>query len=149
MTSSTHRRTTTRSSRLAGPEPDPEGAMPGMNNGLNIHDPVVVSAFRSALLHQGLIALGIFALLSVLWVSLRGPAGAAETPAGAVAPEPRAHRVLRGGFRVLWLRDGLLQARRGMAAGLPSQVIEPGPTPSPHWVQALVNWAGTAWSYHP
>jgi cytochrome oxidase Cu insertion factor (SCO1/SenC/PrrC family) len=123
--------------------------MPGMNNGLNIHDPVVVSAFRAALLHQGLIALAIFALLSVLWVSRPGPAGSAGTPAVAVAPEPRAHRVLRIGFGLLWLLDGLLQAQPGLAAGLPSQVIEPGATTSPHWVQALVNWAGTAWSYHP
>src|ERR1700759_3876797 len=123
--------------------------MPGMNNGLNIHDPVVVSAFRAALLHQGLIALAIFALLSVAWVGLRGPAGAGETAAVATAPEPRAHRVLRIGFGLLWLLDGLLQAQPGMAAGLPSQVIEPGATSSPHWVQHLVNWAGTAWSYHP
>ena len=126
--------------------------MPGMNNGLNIHDPVVVSAFRAALLHQGLIALAIFALLSVAWVGLRGPAGREGTPAAAEhpgAPEPRAHRVLRIGFGLLWLLDGLLQAQPGMAAGLPSQVIEPGATTSPHWMQVLVNWAGTAWSYHP
>src|SRR6201995_2802818 len=123
--------------------------MPGMNHGLNIHDPVVVSAFRAALLHQGLIALAIFALLSVAWVGLRGPAGAQGTAAVAAAPEPRAHRVLRIGFGLLWLLDGLLQAQPGMAAGLPSQVIEPGATTSPHWVQAGVNWAGTAWSYHP
>ncbi len=71
------------------------------------------------------------------------------TPAAAAAPEPRAHRVLRIGFGLLWLLDGLLQAQPGMAAGLPSQVIEPGANTSPHWVQALVNWAGTAWSYHP
>src|ERR1700759_2688271 len=123
--------------------------MPGMNNGLNIHDPVVVSAFRAALLHQGLIALAIFALLSVAWGGLRGPAGSEGTAAVAAAPEPRAHRVLRIGFGLLWLLDGLLQAQPGMAAGLPSQVIEPGATTSPHWVQAGVNWAGTAWSYHP
>ena len=36
-----------------------------------------------------------------------------------------------------------------MAVGLPSQVIEPSAASSPHWVQQLVNWAGTAWSYHP
>jgi cytochrome oxidase Cu insertion factor (SCO1/SenC/PrrC family) len=36
-----------------------------------------------------------------------------------------------------------------MAVGLPSQVIEPTAASSPGWVQHLVNWAGTAWSYHP
>ena len=50
---------------------------------------------------------------------------------------------------MLWLFDGLLQAQPKMAAGLPSQVIEPIAATSPHWVQHLVNWAGTTWSYHP
>ena len=36
-----------------------------------------------------------------------------------------------------------------MAIGLPSQVIEPAAASSPHWVQLVVNWAGTTWSYHP
>jgi hypothetical protein len=36
-----------------------------------------------------------------------------------------------------------------MAVGLPSQVIEPSAVSSPAWVQHLVNWAGTTWSYHP
>ncbi len=36
-----------------------------------------------------------------------------------------------------------------MAIGLPSQVIEPTAASSPHWVREVVNWAGTAWSYHP
>ena len=57
--------------------------------------------------------------------------------------------MLRIGFGLLWVFDGLLQAQPGMAAGLPSQVIEPAAASSPHWVQHLVNWAGTAWSYHP
>ena len=35
--------------------------MPGMNTGLNPSDPTVVAAFKAALLHQGLIALLIFA----------------------------------------------------------------------------------------
>ena len=37
----------------------------------------------------------------------------------------------------------------GMAAGLPSQVIKPAAANSPGWVQHIVNWAGTSWSYHP
>jgi cytochrome oxidase Cu insertion factor (SCO1/SenC/PrrC family) len=36
-----------------------------------------------------------------------------------------------------------------MAIGLPSQVIGPSAASSPHWVQHVVNWAGTTWSYHP
>ena len=72
---------------------------------------------------------------------------ARERPGGP--PSPAGHRVLRIGFGLLWVLDGLLQAQPRMAAGLPSQVIEPAAASSPHWVQHLVNWAGTAWSYHP
>ena len=104
--------------------------MPGMNSGLNFDDSTVVAAFRSALLHQAIIALAIFAVLSVAWVSVRerqnpDGRGTARRPA-----EPAAHRVLRIGFGLLWLLDGLLQAQPGMAAGLPSQVIHP-PRPAP------------------
>jgi hypothetical protein len=63
------------------------GAMPGMNSGLNVDDPTVVAAFRAALLHQILIILAIFAVLSVAWVALRRPpaAGESETaPGGAM-----------------------------------------------------------------
>ena len=49
--------------------------MPGMNSGLNVDDPTVVAAFRAALLHQGLIILAIFAVLSVAWVAVRRPPG--------------------------------------------------------------------------
>jgi cytochrome oxidase Cu insertion factor (SCO1/SenC/PrrC family) len=125
--------------------------MPGMNSGLNVDDPTVVAAFRSALTHQGLIALLIFAVLSIAWVSVRKPP-AAQAGGGSVitgSGEPAAHRALRIGFGLLWLLDGVLQAQPGMAAGLPSQVIGPSADTSPGWVQHLVNWAGTTWSYHP
>ncbi|HEY7147654.1 MAG TPA: SCO family protein, partial [Streptosporangiaceae bacterium] len=127
------------------------GAMPGMNSGLNVDDPTVVAAFRAALSHQLLIVLAVFAVLSIAWVALRRPpaAGAAGERVRAAAAEPAGRRVLRIGFGVLWLIDGVLQAQPGMAAGLPSRVIEPTASSSPAWVQHLVNWAGTTWSYHP
>jgi len=125
--------------------------MPGMTNGLNVNDPIVVAAFRTALLHQGIAALLIFAVLSVAWVAIREwrPAAAADPAAPGVPAEPAWRQVLRIGFGLLWLFDGILQAQPAMAVGLPSQVIQPGASSSPHWVQHLVNWAGTAWSYHP
>ena len=124
--------------------------MPGMNSGLNINDPIVVAAFRSALLHQGIIALLIFGVLSIAWVAVREwrpPDPAASRPAEPA--EPAWRQVLRTGFGIIWLFDGILQAQPKMPVGLPSQVIEPTAASSPHWVQAVVNWAGTAWSFHP
>ena len=148
--------------------------MPGMNSGVNISDPTVVAAFKAALVHQGIIALLIFAVLGLAWVSVRawltaaastavagtggsaGPAPVPATPAiavpGPASPalaEPAWRMLLRTGFGLLWVFDGILQAQPKMAVGLPSQVIEPIASTSPGWVQRLVNVGGTTWSYHP
>ncbi|HTU75136.1 MAG TPA: SCO family protein [Trebonia sp.] len=116
-----------------------------MNTGLDFNDPTVVAAFRAALAHQGLIALIIIALLSLTWVAIRRPP-AEIAPAGGLAA---GREVLRIGFGLLWVLDALLLTQSGMAAGLPSQVIEPAAVASPGWVQGVVGWAGTAWAYHP
>jgi cytochrome oxidase Cu insertion factor (SCO1/SenC/PrrC family) len=125
--------------------------MPGMSSGINISDPTVVAAFKTALLHQGLAALLIFALVGLAWLSLRAflPAAARPAAPGSSTAEPAWRQVLRIGFGLLWVVDGVLQAQPKMAVGLPSQVIQPAAASSPHWVQDVVNWAGTAWSYHP
>ena len=137
--------------------------MPGMNSGVNVNNPLVVAAFRSALLHQGIIALLIFGVLGLAWLTVRawlpataqaggqagtgGPAGQVGPP--AAAPEPAWRQLLRAGFGLLWIFDGILQAQPKMAIGLPSRVIQPIAASSPQWVQHVVNWAGTTWSYHP
>ncbi len=45
--------------------------MSGMGSTLQLNNPTVVAAFRSALIHQGIIALLIFFLLAMIWVSVR------------------------------------------------------------------------------
>ncbi len=142
--------------------------MPGMNSGLNPADPALVAAFRSALLHQGAIALILIALLLLLWATARAwrlttpgakPEAGNRTAGRAVrgwrtggpgsGSEPAGRRLLRVGFGLIWILDGLLQAQPKMAGGLASQVIEPAAAASPAWVRHLVNWGGTIWSYHP
>jgi len=132
-----------------------------MNSGINANDPTVVAAFRAALAHQGMIALAFFLLVALVWGSAKAwlPAGTSSTTSstpgkdGQPSPgrpvEPAGQQLLRLGFGILWLFDGLLQAQPAMAVGLPSKVIEPTAASSPGWVQHLVNWAGTGWSYHP
>jgi cytochrome oxidase Cu insertion factor (SCO1/SenC/PrrC family) len=119
-----------------------------MNSGLNVNNPTLVAAFRAALLHQGIYVLLIFAILAVAWVSAREWLRPARTARPATR-EPAWRELLRIGFGVIWIFDGLLQAQPAMPAGLPSQVIEPTAASSPTWVQHVVNWAGTSWSYHP
>src|SRR5271166_2676595 len=126
-----------------------------MNSGLNPADPTLVAAFRSALFHQGAIALIAIVFLWLIWATARTwrvapPAGKGEAlNAEGGTAEARGRRLLRIGFGVLWIFDGILQAQPKMAGGLASQVIEPIASASPAWVQRVVNWGGTAWSYHP
>ena len=122
-----------------------------MNSGLSPADPMLVAAFRSALLHQGAIALLIIAFLGLAWATARTwrrPAPAA-VPERAGVREPRGRALLRVGFGLAWILDGILQAQPKMAGGLAAQVIQPTASSSPAWVQHLVNWGGTIWSYHP
>ncbi|MGH3255723.1 MAG: hypothetical protein ACRDOU_10010 [Streptosporangiaceae bacterium] len=138
-----------------------------MNSGSDRLDHALARAFMTALLHQGLIVLALLAVLGAAWVCLRAWAPAAPllgrvrsalgpaVPAAPAAPavltpaEPTGRRLLRIGFGVLWLIDGILQAQPNMPAGLPSQVIEPTAGTSPPWVQHVVHWGQAAWVSHP
>jgi cytochrome oxidase Cu insertion factor (SCO1/SenC/PrrC family) len=149
--------------------------VPGMNSGLSPADPTLVAAFKSALLHQGGIALLVIAFCWLVWATVRtwqlttpvakatgttGEQKAGGTTAARIGaaglrrlrqgtPEPRGRWLLRVGFGVIWILDGILQAQPKMAGGLASQVIEPTASASPGWVQHVVNWGGTIWSFHP
>jgi cytochrome oxidase Cu insertion factor (SCO1/SenC/PrrC family) len=122
--------------------------MSGMQSGLDSTNPTVVAAFRAALLHQGLVVLAVLALLVAACAVLRRWAPS-QPAVFRAAPEPAWRQLLRTGFGVLWIFDGLLQAQPAMAAGLPAQVVAPASASSPGWVQHVVNWANTGWSYHP
>ena len=132
--------------------------MPGMNSGSDRLDHALAKAFMTALLHQGLIALALVAVLAAAWAGLRAwpPAApllrrlqAALRPATLAPAEPAGRRLLRIGFGLLWLLDGILQAQPNMPAGLPAQVIEPTAGASPPWVQQVVHWGQAAWISHP
>jgi cytochrome oxidase Cu insertion factor (SCO1/SenC/PrrC family) len=122
--------------------------MTGMQSGLDSTNPTVVAAFRSALLHQGLAVLALLIVLIMAGAVLWRRAAPPPVPPPAAA-EPAWRQLLRIGFGVLWIFDGLLQAQPAMAAGLPTQVIAPGAASSPGWVRHVVSWAATSWSYHP
>jgi cytochrome oxidase Cu insertion factor (SCO1/SenC/PrrC family) len=128
--------------------------MPGMNGGLTPTNPTLEAAFRSALLNQGVVALLIFVTLAIAWVACREllPVRMKVRLSGrqpALPAEPVGRRLLRIGFGALWIFDAILQAQPAMPGGLPSQVIAPAAAGSPGWVQHLVNWAGSGWSFHP
>jgi cytochrome oxidase Cu insertion factor (SCO1/SenC/PrrC family) len=125
-----------------------------MGSGLSTNNPTVVSAFRSLLWHQALIALVLFALLAMAWNLLRAAQLRRARAGGLVArdrccPEAAGRRLLRIAFGLIWIFDGLLQAQPSMPLGMTSQVIAPTAATSPTWVQHLVNAGATIWSNHP
>jgi cytochrome oxidase Cu insertion factor (SCO1/SenC/PrrC family) len=127
--------------------------MSGMGSSLQLTNQTVVAAFRSALIHQGIIALLIFFLLAMLWVSVREWLPAARHRPGessaVLTAEPAGRRLIRIGFGVLWLVDGVLQMQPAMPLGLPANVTGPAADGAPGWVRHVVDFGGQAWSYHP
>ncbi len=133
--------------------------MPGMSSGLQSNNATIVSAFQSALLHQGLFVLVVLTLLALAWNGLRALqlrrayANAAAAPVTVaptwLPPEPLARRLLRIAFGVIWIFDGILQGQASMPLGMTTQVIQPTAAASPPWVQHLVSAGATIWSNHP
>jgi len=125
-----------------------------MGAGLGANNPVVVSAFRAALYRQGLLVLVLAAVLAVVWAFARASRLRRALAGGAddldqLACEPPGLRLVRVGFGLLWVLDGLLQLQSQMPLGLVPQVILPAASGSPKWVTDLVSSAANVWSYHP
>ena len=57
--------------------------------------------------------------------------------------------ILRIGFGLFWLLDGLLQVQSAMPLGMPPSVLRPSASWSPAWVQHLMNVGVTIWANHP
>ena len=132
--------------------------MPGMGTFLQTKNPVVVSAFHTALLHQMLVIGLVLVFMSVVWNILRTTRYRRAVAAGAIGrpvdtppspAEPVARRVLRIGFAVLWIIDAVLQLQSAMPLGLPSSVFQPAAASSPGWVQHVVNFGARVWTDHP
>ena len=133
--------------------------MSGMGGPLTTSNSLIVSAFQSSLLHQLLIVLVVLALLAVAWNVLRGAQlrralaardlGEEAGTLPSAPPESRARQTLRVGFGLIWILDGILQAQSAMPVGLATQVLSPGASSSPGWVQSFVNAGATIWNNHP
>ena len=107
------------------------GLMSGMNSGINVNDPTVIAAFKTALLHQGIIALLIFALLGFAWITVRAWLPAAACQRGGGRGHARGRRG-RAGLaaaaadrvrRCCGSSTGSCRPSRRWPIGLPSQVI--------------------------
>jgi hypothetical protein len=128
--------------------------MPGMIGGRGAAGLAIVAQFKSAVLAEGTFLFLIFVLLAIYWTACREVLLARArafllAQRGRWPEEPAWRRVLRIGFGVLWIVDGLLQAQPLMPIGLPSQVIEPAAAGSQAWVVHVVTWGTQPWFAHP
>ncbi len=131
--------------------------MPGMGHAPGAGDSEIVHQFHTALGRQAALIFVVLLLLFVAWNGLRSlqyrRAAAKGEPfppdRRRVAPEPPARRMLRIGFGVLWVIDGLLQLQQAMPLGMPPNVLRPAASNSPEWVQRLVGFGVEAWTRHP
>jgi cytochrome oxidase Cu insertion factor (SCO1/SenC/PrrC family) len=125
-----------------------------MHNGVNAKSAYITALFNHALFVQLAIFVGavlvIAVVATVLWKKLGTNLGSLEVlPPGAEIAEPWARKLLRIGFGVLWVIDGLLQLQPEMPIGLPKQVVMPTVTSAPGWVVSLVSSGTNAWLRHP
>lgn len=138
--------------------------MTGMGGGH--HNQAVIDAFHRLLLHQGFVAAGLAVLVIITWsrarsVQLRraersATGGHAEPPDTVALPaanitrrEAPARRLVRIGFGLLWILDGVLQAQPAMPTSLVPDVIRPAAATSPAWVRGMVASASQVWIHHP
>jgi len=129
-----------------------------MGTYLQTRNSVVVSAFHTALLHQVLLIGLVLVVLSLVWNVLRTTqyrrsAGSSSFHAAfgltTASAEPLARRVLRIGFGLFWIVDGLLQLQSAMPLGLPASVVQPSASSSPAWVKDVVHLGVRIWTDHP
>ncbi len=128
--------------------------MGGMNRPLPASKPLIISAFHAALAHQLLLTAAVVIALAFTVNLVRLRRHVAEgvpflPTSGQPFPEPASRRILRLGFGLLWILDGLLQLQSSMPLSVPSGVMHPAASTSPPWVQHLVNSGATIWSNHP
>lgn len=127
--------------------------MSGMGTQVNLNDPNITAAFHGSLLHQllllVLVTLGLFVL--VIGFSLIRPGEGASTasPLSLGSSEPKARRILRYGFGLLWIFDGVLQLQPAMPLGIPTQVMAPTLSGQPAWVRDIITFGIVLWEKHP
>jgi hypothetical protein len=101
---------------------------------------------QQAIVVAVLLAIGVGARITDAVIT-NGETATVRLAAGS--PEPAGRELLRIGFGLLWVVDGLLQMQRAMPTGLPSQVVGPAADGSPGWVHSIVNAGLHIWIHHP
>lgn len=123
--------------------------MPGMGQkGVSITNALTVAAFHHSAYQVALYWIIAVAVVALVVAALTGRIGSFNLSAAGLG-EPRARTVLRVGFGVLWLIDGLLQFQPGMPLGLANDVVQPAVAGAPTFFRPVLRHAITLWNLHP
>jgi cytochrome oxidase Cu insertion factor (SCO1/SenC/PrrC family) len=113
--------------------------------GLSTGNPVILDAFHRLVFHQFLVVLALCLAGSLAWLLLSSSGGLSKS----VSPEPKARKILRTFFGLLWILDGVLQYQPQMPLGFADGVLRGGAESSPLWVRNLVDSAASIWDRQP
>ncbi|MGC2168795.1 MAG: hypothetical protein WA580_06815, partial [Acidimicrobiales bacterium] len=113
-----------------------------------LNNPTIVAIFHHHLYVTSIywiIGIGLILLLGA--TLLRRLTTFNLSPAGL--SEPRARSILRIGFGLIWLFDGILQFQPSMPLGLADVIVKPTIAGAPSFLHSLILSAVSLWNAHP
>jgi cytochrome oxidase Cu insertion factor (SCO1/SenC/PrrC family) len=119
----------------------------GRNN-VTLLNPIVVSLFRHHLYVSSVYWIIGIALVCLLVATFTGRLNTFNVSRAGLS-EPRSRTILRIGFGIIWVFDGILQFQPSMPLGLANDVVRPTVSGAPSWLHPLMFHAITLWNAHP
>src|ERR1700691_3468200 len=120
--------------------------MPGMGqNNVSVTNTLVVALFRHHLYVTSIywiIGIGLVLLLGA--TLLRRLTTFNLSPAGL--SEPRSRTILRIGFGLIWVFDGILQFQPSMPLGLADSVVKPTVAGAPSFLHSFILHSVSLWN---
>ena len=123
--------------------------MPGMGkNNVSLLNPIVVTLFRHHLYVSSVYWIIGIALVLLLVATFTGRLNTFNVSRAGLS-EPRCRTILRIGFGIIWVFDGILQFQPSMPLGLANDVVRPAVSGAPSWLHPLMLHSIALWNAHP
>jgi cytochrome oxidase Cu insertion factor (SCO1/SenC/PrrC family) len=123
--------------------------MPGMGkNNVSLLNPIVVSLFRHHLYISSVYWIIGIALVCLLGATFARRLNTFNLSKSGLS-EPRSRTILRIGFGIIWVFDGILQFQPSMPLGLGNDVVRPAVSGAPSFLHPLMLHAIALWNAHP
>ena len=120
--------------------------MPGMGkNNVSLLNPIVVALFRHHLYISA-----VYWIIGIALVLLLGATFTRRLNTFNISPsglsEPRGRTILRIGFGIIWVFDGILQFQPSMPLGLADAVVKPTIAGAPTFLHSLILSSVSLWN---